>query len=78
MRVNQEDRPGVSDLPSPEIKNKVEKLAKYTFEDVFKAIPLIKYLIYELLRIQLRNPVGNLLKNVDIFLFNLFSLFITS
>ena len=77
IRVNQEDRPGVSDLPSLEIKNKVEKLAKYTFEDVLKAIPPIKYLIYKLLRIQPRNPVGNLSKDIDISLFNLFSLFVT-
>ena len=78
MRINQKDRPGISDLPLPEIKNKVEKLAKHILEDVLKAIPPIKYLIYKPLRIQPRDPVGNLPKNIDIFLFGLFSLFITS
>ena len=65
-------------MPPPEIKNKVEKLAKHTLEDVLEAIPLIKYLTYEPLRIQPRDPVGNLPKGVDISPFGLFSLFVTS
>ena len=65
-------------MPPPEIKNKVEKLAKHTFKDVLKAIPPIKYSTYEPLRIQPRNPVGNLPKNINISPFSLFSLFITS
>ena len=46
MRINQEDRPGVSDLPPPEIEKKVEKLAKYKLEDVISSIPLIKNSTY--------------------------------
>ena len=78
MRVNQKNRPEISNLPPLEIKNKIEKLTKYIFKNVLKAILLIKYLIYKPLRIQPRNPVKNLPKGIDIFLFNLFSLFITS
>ena len=65
-------------MPPPEIKNKVEKLAKYILEDVLKAILLIEYSTYKPLRIQPRDPVGNLFKNINTSLFSLFSLFITS
>ena len=46
MRVNQEDRPGVSNLPPPEVKNKIEKLTKRKLKDVLEAIPPIKKSIY--------------------------------
>ena len=46
MRVNQEDKFGVSDLPPLKVKKKVEKLAKRSFKDVIIAILLIKKLIY--------------------------------
>ena len=52
MRVNQEDKPGVFDLPPPEVKNKVKKLAKQTLEDVLAAISLIEKSTYQPLQIQ--------------------------
>ena len=46
MRINQEDRPGVSDLPPLEVERKVEKLAKQTLEEVITAIPPIENSTY--------------------------------
>ena len=46
MRVNQEDRPGVSNLPPPEVKNKIEKLTKRKLKDVLEVILLIKKSTY--------------------------------
>ena len=60
MRVNQEDRPGVSDLHPPEIKSKIKKLVKQTLKDVITVIPLIKNLIYTLIQINPHNPSINL------------------
>ena len=78
MRVNQEDRPGVSYSPPLEVKKTVDKLAKRTIEDVFVAIPPIKELIYQPLRIELYEPSVNLpLVIEDLSPFNVFSLFVT-
>ena len=77
MRTNQEDKPGVSDLPPLEIKKKVKKLAKRKLEDVINTIPPIKNLIYILMRIDPRDPFINLpigIKNRSTI--SLFSLFI--
>ena len=77
MRVNQEDRPGVSDSPPPEVKKKVEKLTKRKLEDVLKAIPPIKKSTYQPIQIEPRDPIINLPKNIDISLIGLFFLFVT-
>ena len=78
MRVNQEDRPGVSNLPPPEIKNKVEKLTKRKLKNVLKAILSIKKSIYQPLRIKPRSSYIILPNNIiNIFSFSLFSLFVT-
>ena len=45
MRTNQEDRPGVSDLPPPDVEKQVQKLAKRKLEDVIAAIPPIENLL---------------------------------
>ena len=46
MRINQEDRPEVSNLPTLKVKNKIEKLTKRKLKDVLKIILLIKKSIY--------------------------------
>ena len=60
MRINQEDRPGVSDLPPLEVERKVEKLAKQTLEEVITAIPPIENSTYIPIQIDPRNPSVNL------------------
>ena len=77
MRTNQEDRPGVSDLPPSEVEKEVKKLAKRKLEEVINAIPPIKNLIYTLMRIDLRDPSINLpIGMKDRSLISLFSLFV--
>ena len=77
MRINQEDRPGVSDLPPPDIKKQVQKLAKRKLKDVITAILLIKNLIYVLIQIDPHDPLINLPIGIkDPSLLNLFFLFI--
>ena len=76
MSVNQEDRPGVSDLPPPEVTNKVEKLTKRKLEDILKAISPIENSTYQPIRIEPRGPYVNLFKSVDTSLINLFFLFV--
>ena len=77
MRVNQEDRPDVSDLPFLEVKNKIKKLVKQTLKDVIIVIPLIKNSTYTLIQINPYNPSVNLsIEQKDQLLFRLFSLFI--
>ena len=49
MRTNQEDRPGVSDLPPPDIEKQIQKLAKRKLKDVITVIPLIENSIYVLI-----------------------------
>ena len=41
MRTNQEDRPGVSDLPPPDIEKQVQKLAKRKLEAAFEIAQLM-------------------------------------
>ena len=65
MRTNQEDRPGVSDLPPPEIEKKVEKLAKQTLKEIIIAIPLIENSIYIPIQIDPRESSINLLIRMD-------------
>ena len=77
MRVNQEDRPGVSDLPPPEVKKKVEKLTKRKLEDVLEAIPPIKKSTYQPIQIEPRDPIVNLPESVDTSPIGLFFLFVT-
>ena len=60
MRTNQEDRPGVSDLPPPEVEKEVKKLAKRKLEDVINAIPPIENSTYTPMRIDPRDPSINL------------------
>ena len=60
MRTNQEDRPGVSDLPPPEVEKEVKKLAKRKLEDVIDAIPPIENSTYTPMRIDPRDPSVNL------------------
>ena len=77
MRINQEDRPGVSDLPPSEIEKEVKKLAKRKLKDVIDAIPPIKNSIYIPMRIDPRDPSINLLIRMkDRFLVGLFSIFV--
>ena len=77
MRTNQEDRPGVSDLPPPEVEKEVKKLAKRKLEDVIDAIPPIKNLTYTLMRIDPRDPSVNLPVGMkDRSLIGLFSFFV--
>ena len=78
MRVNQEDKPGVFNLPPPEVQKKVEKLAKRSLKDIIIIIPSIKESIYQPLRIKPYKLVINLfLALKDLSLFSIFSLFIT-
>ena len=77
MRVNQKNRPNISDLPPPEVKNKVKKLIKQTLKDVIIVIPPIKNLTYTPIQINPHNPSINLPTEwKDQLLFRLFSLFI--
>ena len=77
MRTNQEDRPGVSDLPPSQIEKKVEKLAKRKLEDVIATIPPIKNSTYTPIQIDPREPsVNNLTGIKDQSPFGLFSLFV--
>ena len=77
MRVNQEDRPGVSDLPPPEVKKKVEKLTKRKLEDVLEAISPIEKSTYQPIQIEPRDPIVNLPDSVNISLIGLFFLYVT-
>ena len=77
MRTNQEDRPGVSDLPPPDIEKQVQKLAKRKLKDVITTIPPIENSTYVPIQIDSYDPFINLPIGIkDPSLLNLFSLFI--
>ena len=77
MRPNQEDRPGVSDLPPPEVEKEVQKLAKRTLEEVIAAIPPIGDSTYTPLLIKRRDTSVNSPAGLEDYSpFGLFSLFV--
>ena len=77
MRINQEDRPGVSDLPPPEEEKQVKRLAKRKLEDVIDAIPPIENSTYTPMQIDPRSPFVNIpIGMKDQSPFSLFSLFV--
>ena len=65
MRTNQEDRPGISDLPPPKVEKKVKKLTKQTLEEVITAIPPIENSTYIPMQIDPRESSINLPIEMD-------------
>ena len=79
MRVNQEDRPGVSNFPPSDVEKQVKNLSKRKLKDVLSAIPPIKNSTYNPLQIEPSDSVVNpSLGLEDLSPFNLFSLFSAS